>query len=61
MSKKSPQTMGQQFGRRSWAEPWTIKMVEPIDMSTESDRIEYLEEAHHNTFLLDSDKVIMET
>jgi tyrosine phenol-lyase len=24
------QTMGQQFGRRSWAEPWKIKMVEPI-------------------------------
>ena len=25
-----PQTMGQQFGRRSWAEPWKIKMVEPL-------------------------------
>ena len=24
------QTMGQQSGRRSWAEPWKIKMVEPI-------------------------------
>ena len=23
-------TMGQQRGRRSWAEPWKIKMVEPI-------------------------------
>ena len=23
-----PQTPGQQFGRRSWAEPWKIKMVE---------------------------------
>jgi hypothetical protein len=22
-------TMGQQFGRRAWAEPWKIKMVEP--------------------------------
>jgi len=22
--------MGQQFGRRSWAEPWKIKVVEPL-------------------------------
>ena len=22
-----PHTMGQQLGRRSWAEPWKIKMV----------------------------------
>ena len=28
----TPQTMGQQFGRRSWAEPWKIKMVEPLTM-----------------------------
>ena len=28
------QTMGQQHGRRSWAEPWKIKMVEPIKMTT---------------------------
>jgi tyrosine phenol-lyase len=24
--------MGQQFGRHSWAEPWKIKMVEPLRM-----------------------------
>jgi tyrosine phenol-lyase len=26
--------MGQQEGRRSWAEPWKIKMVEPLRMTT---------------------------
>ena len=28
MADQFPQTMGQQFGRRSWAEPWKIKMVD---------------------------------
>ena len=30
MSESQLKTMGQQFGRRSWAEPWKIKMVEPL-------------------------------
>ena len=38
MSKPSYRTMGQQFGRRSWAEPWKIKMVEPIHMTTHAER-----------------------
>jgi hypothetical protein len=29
---KHLQTMGQQSGRRSWAEPWKIKIVEPLRM-----------------------------
>ena len=29
MAHEPLHTMGQQFGRRSWAEPWKIKMVEP--------------------------------
>ena len=29
MANDSLHTMGQQHGRRSWAEPWRIKMVEP--------------------------------
>ena len=32
MPKPTPQTIGQQYGRRSWAEPWKIKMVEPISV-----------------------------
>ncbi len=34
----TPQTMGQQHGRRSWAEPWKIKMVEPLEMRTRAER-----------------------
>ena len=41
-------------------EPFKIKMVEPISMTTESERAVYLEDAHCNTFLLESKKVIID-
>ena len=41
-------------------EPFKIKMVEPITMSTEEERDIFLKKAHYNTFLLDSDQVIID-
>jgi tyrosine phenol-lyase len=54
------QTMGQQFGRRSWAEPWKIKMVEPLNMIDDQQRQQALAKAGYNTFLLRSEEVYID-
>jgi len=55
-----PKTMGQQFGRRSWAEPWKIKMVEPLRRISAGDRASALKAADYNTFLLKSADVYID-
>jgi tyrosine phenol-lyase len=46
--------------RRSWAEPWKVKVVEPLKLSTREQRERAIREAGYNTFLLRSEDVYID-
>lgn len=41
-------------------EPFRIKSVEPITLTTRSERAQFIEEAHYNPFLLDAESVMID-
>ena len=45
---------------RTIIEPFKIKEVEPLSVTTEEERVKYLHDAHYNPFMLKSEHVLID-
>lgn len=59
-ANKSLAGSGSRPARRSWAEPWKVKVVEPLKLTTRVQREQALRQAGYNTFLLRSEDVYID-
>jgi tyrosine phenol-lyase len=60
MMKKENPTRKRDATKRSWAEPWKVKVVEPTRWTTREHREQCIRDAGYNTFLLRSQDVYID-
>ena len=58
--KHDPRIRVRDASKKSWAEPWKVKMVEPARRTTREHRQRCMEEAGYDTFLLHSEDVYID-
>jgi len=56
----TPSSPASRPARRSWAEPWKVKVVEPLKLTSRPERERAIQDAGYNTFLLRSEDVYID-